>query len=390
MTSKSVPASQIVKQAYEALQRGDKQAARHLAQVAVRMAPQMEAPWLILAAVARPRASIAYLERALMINPHSERARKGLEWVHRQLNTQVQPLRRKWGIAGYQAEQPVLSKTAAPKEISSRQVPSRAGSTWRFPHLLLLGLLALCVFAAWVFWPGMNYSASAAMRNLPATVQGNPLFSWMQANLANPTSIPLPTATFTQTVTSSPTPTPNATLPATTSLPPTFTPFPSSSAILLPTITTQPAEATPNLTRDWLLEGEFVIDQFPMGGEKLIVVSIHEQHMYVYQGDTLVFSFVASTGMDNATRAGTYSILDKIPNAYGSTWDIWMPNWLGIYQAAGLENGIHALPFMSNGQRLWAGVLGAPISYGCIVLGVEQSQLLYDWAEVGVTVRIDP
>jgi hypothetical protein len=386
MTSKSVPASQVLKQAYEALQRGDKQAARHLAQVAARMAPQMEAPWLILAAVARPRASIAYLERALMINPHSERARKGLEWVHRQLNTQVLPLMRKGGISGYQAEQPVLSKTAAPKEKSSRQVPSRARSNRRFPRLFLLGLLVLCVLAAWVFWPGTNYSASAAMRNLPATLQDNPLLSWMQANLAKPTSTPLPTATFTQTVPPSPTSSPTATAGFSA----TFTPFPGSSVILLPTITPQPAEVTPNLTRDWLLEGEFVIDRFPMDGEKLIVVSIHEQHMYVYQGDTLVFSFVASTGMDNATRAGIYSVLDKIPNAYGSTWDIWMPNWLGIYQAAGLENGIHALPFMSNGQRLWAGVLGAPISYGCIVLGVEQSQLLYDWAEVGVTVRIDP
>ena len=129
--------------------------------------------------------------------------------------------------------------------------------------------------------------------------------------------------------------------------------------------------------------------QIPVyGGNKYILVDISEQHMYVYEGEALVFSFVSSTGMYNATRVGTFSVLDKIPNAYGATWDIWMPNWLGIYWAGSLENGIHALPILPNGAQLWAGYLGTPISYGCVVLGAYESQLLYDWAEVGTPVEI--
>ncbi len=124
------------------------------------------------------------------------------------------------------------------------------------------------------------------------------------------------------------------------------------------------------------------------GGNKYILVDISEQHMYVYEGEVLVFSFVSSTGMYNATRVGTFSVLDKIPSAYGATWDIWMPNWLGIYWAGSLENGIHALPILPNGAQLWAGYLGTPISYGCVVLGAYESQLLYDWAEVGTPVEI--
>jgi hypothetical protein len=92
--------------------------------------------------------------------------------------------------------------------------------------------------------------------------------------------------------------------------------------------------------------------------------------------------------MNNATRVGIFSVLDKIPNAYGATWNIWMPNWLGIYWAGTLENGIHALPILSNGLRLWDGYLGTPISYGCIVLGVNESEMLYDWATVGTPVEI--
>jgi lipoprotein-anchoring transpeptidase ErfK/SrfK len=123
-------------------------------------------------------------------------------------------------------------------------------------------------------------------------------------------------------------------------------------------------------------------------GGKSILVDISEQHMYVYQDGTLVYSFVASTGMGNSTRVGTFHVQDKIPNAYGATWNIWMPNWLGIYYSGSLENGIHALPILSNGATLWAGYLGTPISFGCVVLDTYDAQQLYDWAEIGVPVTI--
>jgi hypothetical protein len=55
MTRKFTPASQALKQAYDALQRGDKHAARYWAQVTAALVPGMEDPWLILAAVASPR-----------------------------------------------------------------------------------------------------------------------------------------------------------------------------------------------------------------------------------------------------------------------------------------------------------------------------------------------
>ena len=124
------------------------------------------------------------------------------------------------------------------------------------------------------------------------------------------------------------------------------------------------------------------------GGGKYILVDISEQHMYVYEGDALIYSFVASTGINNATRVGTFAVQSKIPNAYGATWNIWMPNWLGIYWSGSLENGIHALPILPNGATLWEGYLGRPVSYGCVVLGTYESQLLYEWAEIGTPVEI--
>jgi LysM repeat protein len=125
------------------------------------------------------------------------------------------------------------------------------------------------------------------------------------------------------------------------------------------------------------------------GAGKRILIDISEQHLYAYEGETLVYSFVASTGLPGLdTRPGAYSVLNKIPNAYGATWNIWMPNWLGIYWAGRLQNGIHALPILPSGGRLWDGYLGTPVSYGCIILGVDESLLLYNWAEVGIPVSI--
>ena len=124
-------------------------------------------------------------------------------------------------------------------------------------------------------------------------------------------------------------------------------------------------------------------------GPKRIVVDISEQHLYAYAGDTLVYSFVASTGeRGRETKPGSYSVLTKIPNAYGSNWNIWMPNWLGIYWAGNLQNGIHALPVLPGGSRLWDGYLGTPVSYGCVVLGIWEADALYNWAEIGTPVTI--
>jgi LysM repeat protein len=124
-------------------------------------------------------------------------------------------------------------------------------------------------------------------------------------------------------------------------------------------------------------------------GGKRIVVDLSDQHLYAFQGDVLAHSFVVSTGMQGAnTRPGSYQVLDKYPSAYASTWSLQMPYWMGIYWAGSLENGIHALPILPNGQRLWEGYLGTPVSYGCVILGTQEAQTLYYWAEVGTPVTV--
>ncbi len=207
--------------------------------------------------------------------------------------------------------------------------------------------------------------AGAALMVSPSIAKASQPISWAVVNIAKPTSVPL---MWSLANIDKPTYTPTAT--------PVWTPTPTA----LPTVSVSLMDVSPGLLNDG--------SSPPSAAGKYILVSISEQHLTAYENGQLVYSFVASTGMHNGTRAGTFSVLDKIPNAYGSTWDIWMPDWMGIYYSGGLENGIHALPILPGGDRLWSGFLGTPISFGCVVLGVDEALQLYNWADIGTPVKI--
>ncbi len=130
----------------------------------------------------------------------------------------------------------------------------------------------------------------------------------------------------------------------------------------------------------------------PVVDGKRIVVSITKKHMWVYENSQLKWDWVASTGIsDSPTMPGLFQVQSHEKNAYGGLWDLWMPHFLGIYEAVpGFMNGIHGLPTLSNGHLLWAGFLGRPITYGCVLLSLENAAALYNWANDGVVVEIQP
>ncbi len=74
-------AQQALLNARAALQKSDHLTARRWARKAASLCPDLEEPWLILAALSHPQASLVYLERALKINPNSERASQGIQWA---------------------------------------------------------------------------------------------------------------------------------------------------------------------------------------------------------------------------------------------------------------------------------------------------------------------
>lgn len=131
---------------------------------------------------------------------------------------------------------------------------------------------------------------------------------------------------------------------------------------------------------------------FAVVPDKRIVVSISQQHAWVYENGALKWDWVASTGIpDSPTWPGIYQILSHEPNAYAGNWNLWMPNFMGVYKpipGSDFTNGFHGFPTRGNSQLLWTNNLGTKVTYGCILLSNENAQLLYNWAEEGVVVEI--
>jgi lipoprotein-anchoring transpeptidase ErfK/SrfK len=121
----------------------------------------------------------------------------------------------------------------------------------------------------------------------------------------------------------------------------------------------------------------------------VIYISLSKQRMWVYEDGDQVFDFVISSGLpERATKPGTFRVQSKIPEAWSNIWQLRMPYWMGIYNVGRVENGIHALPINTRGVRLWAGLLGRPASFGCIILNTKDAVTLYDWADLGTLVVI--
>jgi len=128
----------------------------------------------------------------------------------------------------------------------------------------------------------------------------------------------------------------------------------------------------------------------PTGRPTKFVASISRQRCWVYSGQTVMYEWPCSTGRRaSPSKVGTFKVQSKMAKAYGSAWSIWMPYWLGIYWAGSSENGIHGMPWNARtGAKTWPGLVGTPITYGCIMLNDQHAKLLWDMAYIGMPVVI--
>ncbi|MFN2296484.1 MAG: L,D-transpeptidase family protein [Candidatus Promineifilaceae bacterium] len=130
----------------------------------------------------------------------------------------------------------------------------------------------------------------------------------------------------------------------------------------------------------------------PVVPNKRIVVSISQQHAWVYEDGELKWDWPISTGISSSpTSPGVFQIQSHESEAYAGNWDLYMPNFMGIYRpvpTSDFMNGFHGFPNRDGFNLLWTGDLGTPVTYGCILLSSENAQTLYSWAEDGVVVEI--
>ncbi len=397
MNPKLLQAQEAIRNAREALRSGDRSAARRWAEQAAQLAPQLEDPWLILAAVASPRASVSFIQRALQINPDSPRARKGMHWALQRL--QEEPSAQTMPVAAKQAQGAVRSVSKGTKSISknaARSVsPKKASRTPIFPILLLaLGCLAV-IFAAWTAsttpaLASILSGASQPKEDLHPQV-------WARVEIAKPAQASEPAPVLAETGPTLPAPTTPTLPPPTlepTAAPPTSTPEPElgPQPTLTPEATSTPAgslvldivEDTPVPTprpTDESAAPTAQPQQPPVGnGERWIEVNLSEQRVYAWEGDVLMNSFLVSTGTwQTPTVTGTFSIWNKTRIQAMSGPGYYLPNVpyvMYFYK----DYGFHG--------TYWHNNFGTPMSHGCVNLTIPDSEWLYNWASYGTVVKV--
>lgn len=129
----------------------------------------------------------------------------------------------------------------------------------------------------------------------------------------------------------------------------------------------------------------------PQRGRR-ILVHLGEQRLEAWENGSRRWSWPVSTGIPSSpTATGVFQVQGREDKAFASAWDLWMPRFIAIYRPdprREVFNGFHGLPWKESGERLWAGLIGQPASYGCIVLDDANADTLYDWALDGTVVEV--
>ena len=259
-----------IEQARQAYRKKDRHSTRYWAQQAIALAPELEDGWLWLAAVSSPQASLSYLQRALAINPDSQKARQGIKWaVERQRAAsaaassraatqphRTQPSRsaRSVSVGGQPtpiimpatalkaARQPAPQLIQQPESHSPRIVVESSIPSYQFIIVRPVSrtplpwvTVALIILFIWLIWTGVTpeFIAKALFSGEnPVPIAEVILGKATRTPTATPTNTPTPTLTPTPTPTETPTPTPTPTYTPTPI--PTDTPEPPPSGLRLP------------------------------------------------------------------------------------------------------------------------------------------------------------
>ncbi len=411
---------QVVTEARAALRRGDTSLAYRWAQQAAQLAPEQEDAWLLLAALVEPDASMEYIQKALQANPTSSRAQRGLEWARQRLALSAQaeptpaPLPAIPLSAGIKDQQAIR---ASQPRIDPRTQREGGGVRRRKKRTSLLPLFLAafgCIIFGFAAWSAVTSPVMASLLGAGAPARpSQPGFqSFAKVDIPKPTVAPqvlpidivstptsieipalssgveaLPDAALTGVI--PPADINNPTLPvepmieAPTETPtvepvptgPTETPgvmvaeiipdTPTAEYVPPPEVAAQPARPAQTSSS---------------GGGHWIDVDLSQQRLYAYEGDTIVNSFLVSTGTwQTPTVTGKFKVWIKLRYSDMTGPGYYLPDVpyvMYFYK----DYGLHG--------TYWHNNFGTPMSHGCVNLSIPDAAWLYNFSAVGTTVNV--
>ncbi len=368
----------LIQNARAALRRGDNAEARRLAEQASRLAPDLEEAWLILTAVSAPRESRQYAQRALEVNPDSQRARKALNWAR------SRPDAEETGKTA-PASRSALDAPADGDKVPAQPAKKRRGRL--FPILLVILACAVVGLAGWSV--SRSFARASAVKNIQASATTDePETHFAAAEIRKPTYTPewtfTPTSTAAPTFTSTPKST-NTPSPTNTPLPTdtpaaTDTPGVLEAYIVPDTPTPIPPTDAPYTAPTQVAAAPSVPGKSSSGGAHWIDINLSTQQLFAYEGDTLVNTFIVSTGVSaTPTVTGTYKVYARYLYADMRGPGYFLPDvpfTMYFYKSYGIHG------------TYWHNNFGVPMSHGCVNMSIPDAEWLYNWSTFGTTVKV--
>lgn len=343
---KNQEVSALLSQAYAALRDGDRSKARNIVQQILSMDPNCFEGWLILAGLSHSTAALNYVQKAAEIAPNDPRVIKAQGWAVRRHETHQAALSQEVTREIHTLDSPKAISIQPPITVETHY------PVWLWTFAILL---VICL----VFF-GLDAIPSGFVS---AVEKAGPI---SQDVLAKPSLTPTVTHTPTPTPTATPTNTPTATPTAT----PTLTPTPTATATATSTPTLEPTatEISTPPPVSGALEGRW------------IDIDLSEQRLYAYQDDTIVDSFLVSTGTwQYPTPVGRFAVWIKLRYTDMSGPGYYLPDVPYTMYFYG-DYGIHG--------TYWHDNFGTPMSHGCVNMITEEAGWLFNWSYVGIPVVV--
>jgi lipoprotein-anchoring transpeptidase ErfK/SrfK len=148
------------------------------------------------------------------------------------------------------------------------------------------------------------------------------------------------------------------------------------------------------MSRRTLLTLVAAVSLLPVGGvllarppaTKKIVINIHRQKLFAYEGKKLVYEFDCITGRaGHETRPGVFRISRKVKHYTSKKYKAPMPFSM-FFSADG--KAIHQSPFARERSHAKYLGIGDPGSHGCVGLDEADARALFGWAPVGTRIEI--
>lgn len=259
-----------------------------------------------------------------------------------------------------------------------------------FHSTLLIGTMFLLVVLATLFAVTNPVLASIVGNiNTPRPTQE---ILWASVDISKPAINPIDASGFIAPLTGAPVSPPIDSMPALSSDLQTSVPTdtPASPATEAPIVPPEGTETLGTLFME-IVADDPMSQSVPTGetqaqysaegnGERWVDVNLSEQRVYAYEGDTVVNSFLVSTGLPQTpTVTGTYKIWIKVRVQDMSGPGYYLPDVpyvMYFYE----DYGLHG--------TYWHNNFGTPMSRGCVNLTIDDAEWLFNWASVGTVVNV--